>query len=93
MIVSFACSETRKIYHGKYVKKFPVEIQQRAFKKLRMIHVAKILDDLKNPPGNRLESLKGDRQGQMSIRINNKWRIWFEWIENEAKNIHIVDYH
>ncbi len=93
MILSFSCSDTKKIYSGNYTKKFPADIQDRALRKLRLLNVANSLDDLKNPPGNRLEPLKGDRAGQMSIRINNKWRICFEWIDNNAENVHIVDYH
>jgi len=93
MIASFSCKETAKIWNGLYSKKFPVEIQERALRKLRQLDAAVSLDDLKNPPGNMLETLKGDRAGQMSIRINQKWRICFSWNQSKSHNVHIVDYH
>ncbi len=72
---------------------FPPEIHQRAYNKLRMIHNAETLNDLKAPPSNRLEKLKKDRQEQYSIRINDQWRICFRWHEGDAYNVEIVDYH
>ena len=93
MIESFACKETLKIWHSYFSKKFPVEIQERALRKLRQLEAAMILDDLKNPPGNRLEALKGDREGEMSIRINQQWRICFKWNESKVYDVEISDYH
>jgi proteic killer suppression protein len=93
MIVSFACKDTEKVWNGRHVRKFPNDIQDRALRKLRQLDVSQTLDDLKNPPGNRLEPLKGDRIGQMSIRINNQWRLCFVWDNGEAHNVEIVDYH
>ena len=93
MIVSFSCKETEKIWNGQYSKKFPADIQERALRKLRQLDAALTLDDLKNPPGNNLDALKGDRAGQMSIRINQRWRICFSWGEGKSYDVHIVDYH
>lgn len=93
MIVSFSCKDTLKIWEGFYTKKFPSEIQDRALRKLRQLDAAQTLDDLKNPPGNKLESLKGDRADQLSIRINQQWRICFEWQDGKAFKVQIVDYH
>ena len=93
MIGSFKCKETEKIWNGRYSRKFSTDIQDRALRKLRQIDASQTLDDLKNPPGNNLEALKGNRKGQMSIRINDQWRICFKWEEPEAHNIEIVDYH
>ena len=93
MIESFASKETEKIYQGDVSKKLPVDIQRTARRKLIYLDDAEDLQDLLAPPGNRLEKLKGDRSGQFSIRINDQWRICFEWIDNKAKNVEIVDYH
>lgn len=93
MIQGFSCKETEKIWNGLYSKRFPDDMQERALRKLRMIDSAILLDDLKNPPGNRLEALKGDRSEQMSIRINQRWRICFRWDQGKAFDVHIVDYH
>ncbi len=93
MIRSFRCKETESIFNRNYSKKFPFSIQRVALRKLRMLNQARNLNDLRVPPGNKLESLKGDRKGQMSIRINEQWRICFEWHENDAYNVEIVDYH
>lgn len=68
-------------------------MQDRGLRKLRQLDAARSLDDLRNPPGNRLETLKGDRRGQMSIRINDQWRICFVWDAGDAVNVEIVDYH
>ncbi len=93
MIESFACKETLKIWQGYFAKKFPADIQDRALRKLRQLDAAVTFDDLKNPPGNRLEALKGDREGEMSIRINQQWRICFIWDGGKAFEVQIVDYH
>lgn len=93
MIRSFACKDTEKIWNGLKVKGFQGGIQDRALRKLRQLDAAQGLDDLKNPPGNKLEALKSNRKGQMSIRINDQWRICFIWQDNEAHDVEIVDYH
>ncbi|MBU0800141.1 MAG: type II toxin-antitoxin system RelE/ParE family toxin [Alphaproteobacteria bacterium] len=93
MIRTFACKDTEKIWNGQKVKAFPGDIQNRALIKLRLIAAAQTIEDLKVPPGNRLEDLKGDRKGQKSIRINDQWRIWFIWKDNECFDVEIVDYH
>lgn len=93
MIKSFKCKETEKIWNEEFSKKLPQDIQKRALTKLRMLNVAGVLDDLKIPPNNRLESLSGDRQGQYSIRINDQFRICFRWLDNHSFDVEIVDYH
>lgn len=93
MILSFACKETQGIWEGKASRKLPRDIQERAFRKLRQLNAARTLDDLREPPSNYLETLKGDRKGQMSIRINRQWRICFEWNGSDAIEVEIVDYH
>ncbi len=93
MIRSFKDAQTEKIFNRERSRKLPPEIHRRAKRKLLLIDTAESLDDLKVPPGNRLESLSGDRTGQWSIRINQQWRICFEWREGDAYNVEIVDYH
>ena len=93
MIVSFTCKETEKIWQGLYSRYLPVDIQDRALVKLRLIDAANNLQDLRIPPSNHLEALKGDRKGQMSIRINNQWRICFVFKNGDAHYVQIVDYH
>lgn len=93
MIKSFKCKETEKIWNEIKSKKLPAEIQKRALQKLLLIEYAICLSDLKIPPKNCLETLKGDRQGQHSIRINNQYRICFRWFDNHAFDVEIVDYH
>lgn len=93
MICTFACKATQKIWSGEYTKKLPRGIQDKALRKLRQLDAAQILDDLKNPPGNRLEKLSGNRKGQYSIRVNEKWRICFVWKKGSVYDIEIVDYH
>ncbi len=93
MIKSFKCKKTEKIWNGLKSRSFPGDIQDKALGKLRQLDASEARDDLKNPPGNRLETLKGDRIGQMSIRINKRWRICFVWKEAEAHDVEIVDYH
>lgn len=93
MIRSFKCKETEEIWKGYKSRRLPNEIQNRAMIKLRQLTSAMSLDDLKVPNSNYLESLKGDRKGQWSIRINQQWRICFKWNGREASDVEIVDYH
>lgn len=93
MIKSFKCKETEKIFNGQFSKKIPQDIQRRALIKLHSLDIAENVEDLKIPPANFLEQLQGDRQGQYSIRINKQYRVCFEWINNDAFNVEIVDYH
>jgi proteic killer suppression protein len=93
MIVSFRSSETERIWDGYRSRRYPPEIQPLALRKLRMLHAAVRLGDLRLPPGNRLERMSGDRAGQY-IRINDQWRICFVWTEgNNAADVEIADYH
>jgi proteic killer suppression protein len=93
MIRSFKDSETRKIFERQRSKKLPGDIQDRAYLRLVMIHKSTSIRDLRTPPGNNLEKLGGDRAGQWSIRINDQWRICFEWQNEDAYNVEIIDYH
>jgi proteic killer suppression protein len=93
MIRSFRCRETERIWQGQRSRKFPGDMQDRALRKLRQLDAASSMDDLRNPPGNRLEALKGDRKGQWSIRINDQWRICFRWSDADAIDVEIADYH
>ena len=93
MIRSFKAKETEKIFNRQHSSKLPHDIQQVALRKLRMLNRAMTLQDLQVPPANRLEKLSGDRAGQYSIRINDQWRICFEWQGGDAYNVEIVDYH
>jgi len=93
VIRSFRCRETERIFQRRFVRKFPSDIQQRAFMKLNAIDAAVRLEDLRLPPSNRLEALKGNRKGQHSIRINDRWRICFAWRSGHAEDVEIVDYH
>ena len=93
MVKSFKDKETRKVFNLKYSKKLPETIQQRALRKLRMIDAATNINDLRVPPGNRLEALGENRAGQYSVRINNQWRICFVWHKDDAYGVEIVDYH
>lgn len=95
MIVGFACKETHRIWTGERSRRFPADMQDTALRKLRMLNAAPKLDDLKVPPGNRLEHLKGNRKGQCSIRINEQWRICFVWDHGQGgpSDVEIVDYH
>ncbi|MDZ7582710.1 MAG: type II toxin-antitoxin system RelE/ParE family toxin [Deltaproteobacteria bacterium] len=92
MIRSFKCSDTEALSKGNRVKRF-ASIATIARRKLRQLEIAAKLEDLRVPPGNRLEALKGDRAGQHSIRINRQWRICFRWTEAGAENVEIIDYH
>lgn len=93
MIKSFKCNETKRIFNGIYSKKLPFEIQRRAFIRLHALDVSNDISDLKTPPSNNLEQLKGDRKGQYSIRINDQYRICFRWLDNSAFEVEIIDYH
>lgn len=93
MIKSFADKDTESVYRREFVKGLPKEVQQVGLRKLRMLNNAKSVKDLRSPPGNRLEKLKGDRAGQYSIRINDQWRVCFEWRGNDAHEVEITDYH
>ena len=93
MIKGFRGSETELIWSGKGSRKLPQTIQKVSRRKLRMLNNAVNLEDLRIPPANRQEALKGDRTGQHSIRINNQWRICFSWRDGDAYNVEIVDYH
>lgn len=93
MIVTFDCKETEKIWNGVVSKKFPREIQQTARRKLVHVNSAIDINDLKTPPGNRLEKLKGNYKDYHSIRINQQWRIVFFWNDSNAHEVKIVDYH
>ncbi len=92
MIRSFKCSDTEALSKGIRVKRF-VNIAAIARRKLRQLEIAGNLEDLRIPPGNRLEALKGDRAGHYSIRINRQWRVCFCWTEAGAEDVEIVDYH
>jgi proteic killer suppression protein len=93
MIRSFADKETGRIWNGLRSRKLPPDIQNRALDKLKMLNRAKSLDDLRNPPSNRLHELGGDRAGQHSISTNMQWRICFAWTDGAATRVEIVDYH
>jgi len=93
VIITFACGETAKIFQGLRSRRLPPDIQNTARRKLKYVHRARDLSDLLAPPGNRLEALKGDRAGQHSIRINDQWRVCFEWRDGNAVEVEIVDYH
>lgn len=93
MIRCFANPETEKIWRGERSRKLPPDIQQRAFIRLQMIEAAEILEDLRNPPSNRLHALDRDRAGQHSISINMQWRICFVWKDDDAHDVEIADYH
>ncbi len=93
MISDFADKETEKVWNGVVSRQLPMAIQQRARMKLRMLHAAVRLDDLRAPPANRLEALSGNRKGQHSIRVNEQWRICFQWHDGVAAGVEIVDYH
>jgi proteic killer suppression protein len=93
MILSFGDKETEKIFNLEFSRKLPREIQERAYHKLVSIHEALSIDNLRNPPGNRLEALRGDRSGFHSIRINQQWRVVFRWEDSHAREVSITDYH
>lgn len=93
MIRSFGSRNTERIWHGQYVKGVDRTLQRAALRKLEMVHAAKDVEDLRIPPGNRLERLVGDRRGQHSIRVNAQWRICLKWAEGGADDVELVDYH
>jgi toxin HigB-1 len=93
VIKSFKDKETEKVYNREGSNKLPRDIQQVALRKLRMLNNVKSLNDLKVPPANRLEKMKGSREGQLSIRINDQWRICFNWQSGDAHEVEITDYH
>ncbi|MFH1704256.1 MAG: type II toxin-antitoxin system RelE/ParE family toxin [Nitrospirota bacterium] len=93
MIKSFRCKDTEKLFKRQFLSKFPSEIRRNALRKLLILDAAEHLRDLRVPPGNRLEKLAGDRQGQNSIRINDQWRICFRWHQGDAYDVEITDYH
>lgn len=93
MIHGFSDDETERIWNGERSRELPDDIQDRALIRLRMLNRAKTLDDLRNPPGNRLHAMKGDRAGQHSISINKRWRICFVWRDGGADGVEITDYH
>jgi len=93
MIKSFKNKETEQIYNREYSRKYPHDMQRNAMKKLWMLDAAPDLNSLKIPPGNRLEALKGNRENTFSIRINDQWRICFKWLNNNACDVEITDYH
>ncbi|MGC9451305.1 MAG: type II toxin-antitoxin system RelE/ParE family toxin [Oceanipulchritudo sp.] len=93
MIQSFRCQETRRVFEGEFSRKLPTAIQQVAHRKLLQLEIADTLDDLRIPPANRLEALHGRRKNQYSIRINQQWRVCFQWKADGAHQVEIVDYH
>lgn len=93
MIKSFADKETEKVFNRQFSRKLPTDIQRSARRKLEGLEAAERLQDLRISPANRLEKLSGGRVGQYSIRINQQWRICFEWRDETAHNVEIVDYH
>ena len=93
MIRTFADHETELVWNEAGSRRLPLQIQQRALNKLALLNRAARLDDLRVPPGNRLEALRGDRSGQHSIRINDQWRVCFRWEAGDAFDVEICDYH
>lgn len=93
MIEHFKCRETEKIWNGEVSIRIPRDIQEIVRRKLRMINNAETIKDLRIPPSNRLEMLRGNRKGQYSIRVNDQWRICFTWEMNNANKVEVVDYH
>lgn len=93
MIRSFRCPETEKLFRRERTRKIPPDILRTALRKLVQLDAAVTLDDLRVPPGNRLEALRSDREGQHSIRINDQWRICFVWNDGAVEGVEIIDYH
>jgi proteic killer suppression protein len=93
MIKSFKDKEAQRLFFREPSRKLPADLQRLALRKLRMLNQARSLKDIRIPPGNRLEALKGERQGQYSIRINNRWRLCFIWNDDNVHEVEIVDYH
>ena len=92
MILSFKCSDSEDLFNGIPVRKLKA-VERVAMRKLEWLNAARDLADLRIPPGNRLEKLSGDRDGQYSIRVNDQWRVCFEWVNGNAWGVEIVDYH
>ncbi len=93
MIASFACSATERLHLGHRNKRWAEDLARVARRKLLQLAVSQTLSDLVNPPGNRLESLRGERKGQHSIRVNDQWRLCFVWIGDAAHDVELIDYH
>ena len=93
MIKTFRDRDAERLFQRERVKRLHSDVQRTALRKLRMLDAATVVEDLKIPPANRLEKLKGDRAGQYSIRINRKWRLCFLWRDGDAYDVEIVDYH
>jgi len=93
VIKSFRDANTQKVFERQRVRRWSIELQRAALRKLLMLDAADDLGDLRVPPGNRLEKLSGDRAGQYSIRINEQWRICFEWRQRDAYQVEMADYH
>ncbi|MEZ5275585.1 MAG: type II toxin-antitoxin system RelE/ParE family toxin [Opitutaceae bacterium] len=93
MIEDFADKEAERIFSGRLSRRLPSDIQRRALNKLRVLHAIVRIDELLNPPSSHLEALRGDRDGQFSIRINDQWRICFRWESGGAHEVEITDYH
>jgi proteic killer suppression protein len=93
MIRSFRDKDTERLFHGERIKNLARPVQRAAMRKLAILDAAESLEDLRVPPGNRLEKLSGDRKGQHSIRVNDQWRICFCWSDGDADEVEITDYH
>lgn len=93
MIRSFADKATQRVWHEEYVRALDKSLQRAVLRKLELLHAAADVEDLRIPPGNRLERLTGDRRGQYSIRVNAQWRLCFTWHEGGADDVELVDYH
>ena len=93
MIRSFRDRDTERLFHREPVRKWGPDVQRVGLRKLRILDAATSTDDLRVPPGNRLEKLRGDRAGQWSIRVNDQWRLCFEWRDGDAREVELVDYH
>ena len=93
VIRSFRDSDTERLFNREAVRRYGADIQRVALRRMRQLDAAMVLDDLRVPPGNRLEKLRGEREGQFSIRINDQWRICFRWSGGDAYDVEIVDYH
>ena len=92
MIRSFADKATQRVWHEEYVRALDKSLQRAVLRKLELLHAAADVEDLRIPPGNRLERLTGDRRGQYSIRVNAQWRLCFTWLEGGADDVELVDY-
>jgi proteic killer suppression protein len=93
VILTFRDGRTEQVWHREHVSSFSLALQRSALRKLLMIDAAETIGDLRSPPGNHLEKLVGDREGEWSIRINEQWRVCFNWTDAGATNVEVVDYH